>query len=71
MANGTTSPSGLSPATAGGFPRARVNSANPVGSTDSVTMASLDATVDKARSIQFDDEVTRRHGDGEDDEGEE
>ncbi|GMF35750.1 unnamed protein product [Phytophthora fragariaefolia] len=70
MAKGTSSPSGLSPATAGGFPPARINSANSVDSTDSVTMAALDATVDKARSIQFDDEATRGHGDGKDDEGE-
>ncbi|GMF53788.1 unnamed protein product [Phytophthora fragariaefolia] len=70
MAKGTSSPSGLSPGRVGGFPRARINSANSVDSTDSVTMAALDATVDKARSVQFDDEATRGHGDGRDDEGE-
>ncbi|GMF38679.1 unnamed protein product [Phytophthora fragariaefolia] len=33
-------------------------------------MAAMDATADKARSIQFDDEALRGHGSEEDDEGE-
>ncbi|GMF46143.1 unnamed protein product [Phytophthora fragariaefolia] len=70
MVKVTTSPSGLSPATAVGPPRTRIDSTNSADSADSATMAALDAMVDKARSIQFDDEVIRGHGDGEDDEGE-
>ncbi|GMF82102.1 unnamed protein product [Phytophthora fragariaefolia] len=68
MVKVTTSPSGLSPATAVGSPRARIDSANSADSTDTATMAAMDATADKARSIQFDDEATRGHGDGEDEE---
>ncbi|GMF61128.1 unnamed protein product [Phytophthora fragariaefolia] len=67
MVKATTSPSGLSPAMAVGSPRARIDSTN---SADSATMVAMDATADKARSIQFDDEATRGHGDGEDDESE-
>ncbi|GMF60179.1 unnamed protein product [Phytophthora fragariaefolia] len=70
MVKVTTSPSGLSPATAVGSPRARIDSANSADSPDTATMAAIDATADKARSIQFDDEATQGHGDGEDDEGE-
>ncbi|GMF62210.1 unnamed protein product [Phytophthora fragariaefolia] len=70
MAKVTTSPSGLSPATAVGSPRARIDSANSADPTDTATMAATDATVDKARSIQFDDEALRGHGSEEDDEGE-
>ncbi|GMF45680.1 unnamed protein product [Phytophthora fragariaefolia] len=70
MVKVTTSPSGLSPATAVGSPRARIDSANSADSTDTATMAAMDATADKARSIQFDDEALRGHGSEEDDEGE-
>ncbi|GMF32477.1 unnamed protein product [Phytophthora fragariaefolia] len=70
MIKETTSPSGLSPETAVGSPRARIDTTNPADSADFATMAAMDATADKARSIRFDDEVTRGHGDGEDDEGE-
>ncbi|GMF64148.1 unnamed protein product [Phytophthora fragariaefolia] len=51
-------------------PRTRIDSTNSADSADSVTMAAMNATADKARSIQFDDEATRSHGDGEDGEGE-
>ncbi|GMF59189.1 unnamed protein product [Phytophthora fragariaefolia] len=64
MVKVTTSTSGLSPATAVGSPRARIDSA------DSATMAAMDATADKAHSIQFDDEAIRSHGSDEDDERE-
>ncbi|GMF59130.1 unnamed protein product [Phytophthora fragariaefolia] len=70
MVKVTTSPSGLSPATDVGSPRARSDSANSADSTDTATMAAMDATADKARSIQFDDEALRGHGSEEDDEGE-
>ncbi|GMG18040.1 unnamed protein product [Phytophthora fragariaefolia] len=53
-----------------GSPRARIDSANSADSTDTATMAAMDATADKACSIQFDDEALRGHGSEEDDEGE-
>ncbi|GMF41103.1 unnamed protein product [Phytophthora fragariaefolia] len=70
MVKVTTSPSGLSPATAVVSPRARIDSANSADSAESATMAAMDATADKARSIQFDDEAIRGHGSEEYDEGE-
>ncbi|GMF54510.1 unnamed protein product [Phytophthora fragariaefolia] len=70
MIKGTTSLSGLSPATARGFLRARINSVNSVDSTDSTTTAAMNATADKSRSVQFDDDTTRGHRSDEDDEGE-
>ncbi|GMF23359.1 unnamed protein product [Phytophthora fragariaefolia] len=70
MVKVTTSPSGLSPATAVDSPRARIYSTNSADLADAATMVAMDATADKARSIQFDDEATRGHGDCEDDEGE-
>ncbi|GMF49823.1 unnamed protein product [Phytophthora fragariaefolia] len=66
----TASPSGLSPATAVGSPHAKIDSTNSADSADSATMAAMDATADKARSIQFGDGATRGHGSEEDDEGE-
>ncbi|GMG17538.1 unnamed protein product [Phytophthora fragariaefolia] len=70
MVKVTTSPSGLSPATAVGSPRARIDSVSSADSTDTTAMAAMDATADKARSIPFDDEALRDHGSQEDDEGE-
>ncbi|GMF40667.1 unnamed protein product [Phytophthora fragariaefolia] len=69
MVKVTTSPSGLSPATAVGSPHASIDSANSADSTNTATMAAMDATADKARSIQFDDDALRDHGSEEDDEG--
>ncbi|GMF45678.1 unnamed protein product [Phytophthora fragariaefolia] len=68
MVKVTTSPSGLSPVTAVGSPRARIDSANSADSADTSTMAAMDATADKARSIQFDDEALRGHRSEEDEE---
>ncbi|GMF68327.1 unnamed protein product [Phytophthora fragariaefolia] len=50
-----------------GSPRASIDSTT---SADSATMATMDASAGKARSIQFDDEATRGHGVSEDDDGE-